>query len=196
MNIRESEQNSTTGEQTDEGKEVLIHVLDEVERFFDDSSLPKAEKPELVILMGGVATGKTTIRKEKYSSGYVVLDAPEIFLSLSRGKYYDFPVAFQEPMDLIGGMVAIQAVAERRNIVIELIGGDFAELKALMDAMLAIGYTISVHGIFCELEEAVQRNLSRGDDSISAHYAEPFQRRWLFDAAKDALALGADKSSQ
>ncbi len=78
----------------------------ETDRFFHDSSLTRGQPPRIVILMGGPASGKTTVRKQRSSTGCVLVDAGEIFL-----------------------------------------------------------------------------NLSRGDDSISAYYAEPFQRRWLHEAA-------------
>lgn len=41
--------------------------------------------------MGGVAAGKTTFRKHRFSTGYVLVDAAEIFLNLSRGEYFPFP---------------------------------------------------------------------------------------------------------
>ena len=144
-----------------------IDVGAEVERFFDDSSIPHEQQPRIVILMGGVAGGKTTIRKKHYSTGYVLVDAAEIFLSLSRGGYFPFPTAFEEPMDIIGSLVARRAIAERRHVVTEIIGAKY-------------------ESITCDVEEAVQRNRNRDDDSISAYYAEPFQRRWLIAAATEA----------
>ncbi|SRR6266446_907757 len=155
----------------------------EIDRYFDDSSLPNGADPRIVILMGGPAGGKTTIRKQRYSTGYVLVDAAEIFLSLSRGEFFPFPEAFEEPMQIIGGLVAQRAISERRHIVTELIGSEFEPTEALIDAMFAIGYRIDVQAITCDIEEAQRRNLSRGDDCISAYYAEPYQRAWLHDAA-------------
>jgi hypothetical protein len=40
--------------------------------------------------MGVVATGKTAIRKERFSRGYVLVDAGEIFLSL-MSSFRNFP---------------------------------------------------------------------------------------------------------
>ena len=195
MKIGKLEKALTVDEPVNEEKEIQIHVLDEVERFFDDSSLSNGVPPELILLIGSVAVGKTTIRKQQYSTGFVVLDAAEIFLNLSRGEFFPFPKAFQEPMEVIGILVAQRAIAERRHIVIELVGRDIAEVKELIDSMLAIGYRFSIQAVICDLEQAIQRNQNRGDDAISAYYAEPFQRRWLLDAAKGALA-GGDAESQ
>ena len=119
----------------------------------------------------------------------MVVDAAEIFLSLSRGGDYPFPKTFLEPMELIGATVAKRAVFQLRNIVVELIGTQFEPVKELLDAMYALGYEIDVQLITCDLPEAIKRNANRGRDCISAHYAEQFQRAWLVAAAKEGLTL-------
>lgn len=169
---------------------VHFDLIAEAERYFDNSSRPTTDqRPRLVVLMGAPATGKTTIRRERYSTGYVVVDAAEIFLSLSRGGDFPFPKAFLEPMELIGASVAKRAVFQLRHIVVELIGTQFEPIKELLDAMYALGYEIDVQLITCDLPEAIRRNANRGPDCISAHYAERFQRAWLVAAAKEALTL-------
>jgi len=160
-----------------------IDVEAEVDRYFDDSSVPRGDGPRIVMLMGGVAVGKTTIRKQRFARGYVLVDAAEIFLSLSRGEVFTFPEAFEQEMNVIGGRVARRAISERRNIVTELIGADYEATKQLIDAMLAVGYLVSVEEISCDIGESARRNLSRGEDNISCYYAEGYQRRWLLDAA-------------
>lgn len=165
----------------------LFDIGAEIARCFDDSSIPRGEEPRIVILMGGIASGKTTIRKERYSTGYVVVDAADIFLSLSRGGVYPFPEAFVQPMELIGDAVARRAVSERRHIVMESTGMEFEPTQALIETMTAIGYRVSVQAVVCDIEEAWRRNTSRGNDDISCYYAEPFHRRWLLEAAKAAL---------
>jgi hypothetical protein len=169
---------------------VKIDLMAEADKFFDDSSRTCADqRPRLVLLMGPPATGKTTVRKDRYPTEYVVVDAGEIFLNLSRGGYFPFPEAFLEPMGSIGTQVARRAVFQLRNIVVELIGTQCEPVKEMLDAMYALGYEIDVQYITCDLEEAIRRNASRGPDCISAHFAERFQRTWLVEAAKEALAL-------
>lgn len=160
----------------------------EMDRYFNDASLSNGAQPRIVILMGGPAAGKTTVRKQRYATGYVLVDAAEVFLSLSRGEYFDFPGPFDHMLNLIGPQVARRAISERRHILTELIGADFEPTKVLIDAMIAIGYRIDLQMITCDVEEAQQRNLGRGDDSISAYYAEPYQRTWLHEAATAALS--------
>jgi hypothetical protein len=173
--------------ETHENSDVFsVDLNAETDRYFKPDSVPAEGHPCLVLIMGGPATGKTTLRRQNYSTGYVLIDAAEIFISLSRGEYYDFPDAFFEPMDLIGRIVANRAISERRNIVTEIIGSDFDETTELIDAMRSIGYRIEAVGVTCDIEEAMKRNLSRGEDNISSYYAEPFQRQWLIDAAQEA----------
>ena len=77
------------------GRRKRVHTFDinaEVDRLFDDSSIPKdGEPPAAIIFIGGPGAGKTTIRKQKYSSGYVSIDAGDIFISLSRASSTHFP---------------------------------------------------------------------------------------------------------
>lgn len=163
-----------------------IYQLDvgaEIDRFFDNSSQTHGEVPRIVIIMGGPAAGKTTIRKQRFSTGHVLVDAAEIFLNLCKGEFFPFPEAFEQPMDIIGSMVARRAIYERRHIVTEFIGADYEPTKELIEAMIAAGYSVSLEAVTCDIEEAQRRNVSRGDDNVSCYYAEPYQRRWLLEAA-------------
>ena len=93
-------------------------------------------------------------------------------------------------MQIIGNLVAERAISERRNIVTELIGSEFEPTKAFIDAMRAVSYRVDIQVITCDVEEAQRRNLSRGDDCISAYFSESYQRGWLQEAAVTALGKG------
>jgi len=156
----------------------------EVDRLFDDSSLVHDGRPKAVILMGGVATGKTHLRAKNYSQGFVLIDAAEMFHHLSRGEaMLDFPEAFLKPLNLIGPMVSQRAVAERRNLVTEIIGASAGPARELIESLKAAGYLVDVVAVTCDFEESIRRNENRGDN-ISAYYAEPFQRQWIIDACR------------
>jgi predicted secreted protein len=151
----------------------------EIDRYFDDSSLPTSQSPQAVVIAGGVAAGKTTLRRAQYSTGYVVLDAAEILLRLCQGEYLDFPVPLEEPMDWIGNGIAQRIFRERRNFVTEVIGADLAPLKNMLTAIQAAGYETHIVGITCSPDAAVERNANRSDDNISAYYAEAYHQRWI-----------------
>jgi hypothetical protein len=159
-------------------------VSQEVDRLFDESSLSHGNQPQFVLILGPIATGKTTLRKKNYATGYVVIDSAEIFLHMSRGESYPFPETFRLVMETFGRMVTFRAIQERRHIVTEIIGSDAEALNSLIRAMTDIGYKVNLMFVHCPLEQAVQWNLNRDDDAISAYYAEPFQRAWLMDAAQ------------
>ena len=53
-----------------------------IKSFFSEDSLPQKSNPKCVIITGGIGSGKTTLRKQKFNIGFLVLDANEIFLKL------------------------------------------------------------------------------------------------------------------
>jgi len=158
----------------------------EADRFFDDSSRPTAEPPQFVLLLGGVASGKSYTRRRKYKQGFVVLDAGEIFISLSRGGYYDFPGPFALPLNEIGARVARRAVDERRSIVTEMLATDRQRFETVVHALVALGYKAQVVWIDCDIEEGARRNAARGDYDISAFFCQDYHHDWLMDAARAA----------
>lgn len=169
------------------GEELEItDVTAEAERCFDGSSLSHGDQPKLMLVTGGVAVGKSRLRRERFAHGFVTLDAGEIFIHLSRGRYIPFPSFLEEPMDMIGGLIATQAVREHRNIVCELIGAEPEPVEKLINTYRALGYYISVTGVTADIEQSLRWNQERSDDNISAYYTEPFHHRWLLAAAKIA----------
>lgn len=161
----------------------VISVRAEIDRFFADASAATSEQPEFVLLMGGVCAGKTSLRRQRFDRGYVLVDAAEIFLNLSGGRNYDFPSMFAEAMDVIGGEVARRAVRENRPIVSEIIGADLEPTQQLIDAMLKAGYRVRPTFIHADPKESWTRNLNRAADNISAHFTEPYHLQWLLNAA-------------
>jgi hypothetical protein len=161
----------------------------EAARFFDDSSL-RSERPKLVIIAGGICAGKTTVRRQQYGTGFVVLDAAEIFLSLCRGEYLPFPGPLARPLDTIGTAIAKRAIREGRSIVTEILGDQEPMLYSLQDGLAACGYKLEFLYIDCEMEVGLRRNENRGDDNISAYFTQEFHEKWLLRAAVEKLAKG------
>jgi hypothetical protein len=176
----------------DRDRKFEINIETEIARLFDDASLATEGRPKAVVLMGGVAAGKTTLRCKSYSRGFVLIDAAEIFHHLSNGDpMLDFPEALIDQLESIGPQIARRAVAERRNIVTEIIGAELVPTEKLISALKLAGYSVEVVAITCELEESIRRSANRGDN-ISAYYAEQFQRQWIIDACSQFVrASGA-----
>jgi Zeta toxin len=161
---------------------IRFDPIAEIDRYFDDSSLATSETPWAVLIAGGVAAGKTTLRRTKFATGYVVLDAAEIFLCLCQGKYLDFPGPIEEPMNWIGQGVAERIIQERRNFVTEVIGAEMDSLSDVIKAIRSAGYQIHFAGITCDTAAAVKRNANRGKNNISAYYTEQYHQRWILEA--------------
>jgi hypothetical protein len=166
----------------------VIDIVGETQRFFGAAIGSKSPSPKLALIMGGTAAGKTRYRRANYGPEYIVLDAADIFISLSRGQYFDFPSILEEPMDIIGASVARRAVRERRNIVTEIIGHEYDPVKSLIDAMCRANYSVGVVHLEKDIVEAWKWNLARSDTNISALYTEPYHPRWLLGAVAENCA--------
>ncbi|MCL4222785.1 MAG: hypothetical protein KJZ65_15615 [Phycisphaerales bacterium] len=140
-------------------------------------------QPVFVLIMGPICAGKTTLRRQKYASGHVLVDAAQIFIDLG-GIDLAFPSALLEPMQAVGAEVARRAVAGRMHIVTEVVGIELGPVATLINAMKGAGYKVELVGLTVDLEESMVRNANRAQDNISAYYAEPFQTRWLVEATR------------
>ena len=156
-----------------------------VRRFVDRGIVAQSRDPEIVILMGPPATGKTSIRRANYSQGYVIVDPPELFLRFCGGTIMDFPGDYDEPLKIIGFLIANTAILERRDMVTEIIGDSKESTFELIDAMTDAGYHVRLEHIHCDLQESWRRNVSRGVNNISSYYAQPYNIRWLTLAAQN-----------
>lgn len=166
-------------------------IDEELLRIVSQAEPASQSKPVAVVVMGGVAAGKTTLRKKNYGTGYVLIDAADIFLSLSPEQGLDFPDALLGPMEKIGSAAALKALSENRSVVTEIIGADQHKTTELIDALRSIGYEVKVVGVTCDVDEAFTRNMSRGPDNISAYYAESFQINWIVSACQQILSLSS-----
>jgi len=157
-------------------------LVDRIIRFFvDQGAIAQSRKPEIVILTGPPANGKTTIRRADYSLGYVIVDPPELFLLFCNGEIIGFPGPYDEPLTTIGFLIANQAIEERRDIVTEII--DVSD--ELIDAMTDAGYHVQLIYVQCDLAESWRRNITRGVNNISSYYAQSYNIKWLTLAAQN-----------
>jgi hypothetical protein len=162
---------------------VLFLPIDEVvAAYFDDASLAAEGAPEAVIIVGPPAAGKTTYRKQAFSLDHVLIDAADVFLRLSAGEVLSFPDDLEWPLRVAGRLLATKAIAERRNVVTEIIGDDSRSTALMINALRRAGYSIRVKFIRAPLEVCIARNESRGDDNISAFFAQEFNIAWILEA--------------
>lgn len=166
--------------------EMLMFPANVIERYFDDSSLAKGGKPKLVLIMGGTGSGKTTIRKQKYSTDYVLIDAGDIFKVICGGNdiNYQFGEDFLEAMEIIGQETANRAINEKRNIVMEIIGDKLETVNMINDSMSACGYEVQLEAVICDPVEAYKRHLKGAYEFLSCYFSEPYHIKWLLAATR------------
>ena len=154
--------------------EEYIQVAEIARPFWERGEI--SETPAFVMVVGGVAAGKTTHRRAAYAKGYVHLDYGEIYLAFEKllGKGHK-NIA---PMSLMAiDMVTYQAIQEKRNIVIEFIGDNAETMTELINTMKSYGYKVELIPIIADVAESYKRHLKAVDDDpdyISSHHSESF----------------------
>ncbi|OGR70808.1 MAG: hypothetical protein A2089_06240 [Elusimicrobia bacterium GWD2_63_28] len=141
-----------------------------------------------MLVTGCIGAGKTTLRRQKFGDGYVHLDAAEIFAMFTEGKYYDFPGIFRNELDTVGLKIAQRTMAERKNIVMEILGDTDGPLQAVAEAMHSVGYKVNLSCVACPLEECQKRHKYACDTDVnyvSAYHTQAFHLKWLLAAAAD-----------
>ena len=173
----------------DETLHVVEVSLDEsVQAWFDDSSRsdgPVPTPPRFVLVCGTPASGKTRLRHAKYASGYVTVDAGDLFRQLPGSESMDFPGEQAWILDAIGTAVAARALEERRHVVTEVFDLDQPATIELVEAMKAAGYRTEVVGVRASVEQSIAWNEARGIDNVSSYFTDEFNVRWLLDAARE-----------
>lgn len=154
-------------------------------------ALPHASHPpSAVIVVGPIAAGKTTHRREKLGPRFVHVDSADIFHELSRGDAtLDFPQAFAAEIEAVGRALTHAALDKRLNIAVETPGHDAEETIELVKSLQSAGYVVSVEAVAADRETCELRNATRGDN-VSSYWAAPIHVKWIIQACR-ALAASA-----
>ncbi len=176
-----------------------IDLNKELAKYFDDSSICRDGEPKFALFMGGVGAGKTTVRHQKCGKDYVHLDAAEIFANFANGKTYEFPTAFEEPLELMGSLMAKQAIKQKRNIAMEVIGNSLEDTRALIDAMKSVEYKVHLANIECDPVESYKRHINAvqtDTDYVSAFHTQRFHYKWILEAVKETTTAHDSSGSE
>ncbi|MFZ2266248.1 MAG: AAA family ATPase [Azonexus sp.] len=135
--------------------------------------------PEAIIVVGPIASGKTTFRKTTLGSGYVHIDSADIFHELSNGDpTLDFPTAFLSEIDYIGRHLTKEALDRQLPVVLEAPGHDAEQLISLINALKSIGYKVEISALSTDEETCELQNATRGDN-VSSYWAAPIHVEWV-----------------
>lgn len=147
--------------------------IEKVVNFFLDSGQSE-NQPKFVIFMGGVGSGKTTIRRQDYSNGYVNFEYNEILIAVKKELGESHP-NLVEYASVASDMILTQSLESKKNIVIEIIGADKDLITPVIDKMTEIGYEVSFRYIHCDVLIARERHLKAVEDDLeylSAYFTE------------------------
>lgn len=154
--------------------EEYLQIMEAIRPFVDSgvSDTP----PKFIVLMGGVAAGKTTIRKAQYASGYANFEYGEVYVALEKAFGKDHP-RLPEYGLFAGSLILGDCLENKKNLVIEIIGGEETQdaLFTVIDMMRERGYEIAIMPIITDVAESYQRHLKVVDedpDYVSAHFSE------------------------
>lgn len=130
--------------------------------------------PQFVIFTGGIAAGKTTIRRQLYPKDYVHFDFGEIYQAIEKAFGKDSPRIVKYSA-LATDMIFNSMIQERKNIVIEIIGENINQTLLLAPKMKEIGYEIHIGHAELNLEKARARHLKAVEedtDYMSAFHTQ------------------------
>ena len=166
------ENQQTTGHKTVQitGQEYI--KIGELAKPFWENGISE-DPPKFVIFMGGVGSGKTTLRRQNYATGYVHFEFGEIFNAVKKVFGEDNPT-LSVYASFAGEMILSESIENRKNMVIEIIG-DNDLIDPVINKMKEIGYEVSLGIIKCDPAEAYERHIKavmEDPEYISAYFSE------------------------
>lgn len=129
--------------------------------------------PKFVIFMGPVGSGKTTLRRQQFATGYVHFEFGEIFNAVKKVFGEDNPI-LSTYASFAGEMILSESLGNRKNMVIEILG-DNDLIDPVINKMKEIGYEVTIEFIKCGPVEAYQRHIKavmEDPEYHSAYYTE------------------------
>lgn len=153
------------------GEEFL--KLSEIAKSFYEAGL-SSDSPKLAIFTGGVASGKTTIRKQKYGENYVHFEFGEIRTAVKKQLGKDDP-KLESSSFLVSDMIFKDCIENKRNIVTEIIGDNNAVLTPIINKMIELGYKIEMQYIQADPVESYKRHLKlveEDEDYLSVYFTQ------------------------
>lgn len=130
--------------------------------------------PQLVILTGGVASGKTTMRRQKFSDGYVQFEYGDVCTAIKKVMEAEEEKLLKYAF-FASNLILNESLAAKKNIVTEIIGDNEALISPIIDEMTKKGYKVSINYVHCDPAEAYKRHLKavkEDKDYWSAHFTQ------------------------
>ncbi|MFZ2720122.1 MAG: zeta toxin family protein [Minisyncoccia bacterium] len=162
-------------------KEKFSALVDFVERNVAKGT--KEEPPRFEIIAGPVGVGKTTLIKANYADGWVLVDSGETYREIKSS--IEQPEHEALTMYLAGNWLVSKAIADRRNILIEINMDKEEPIMTIIQKMKDIGYQVKVNLIRNDIETSWKNNLNRSKDNTSAYYTQDETLSWFVEYFKN-----------
>lgn len=130
--------------------------------------------PQLVILTGGVASGKTTMRRQKFSDGYVQFEYGDVYTTIKKVMDVEEEQLLKFAF-FASNLILNESLAAKKNIVTEIIGDNELLVSPIIDEMTKRGYKVSINYVHCDPVVAYERHLKavkEDKDYWSAHFTQ------------------------
>ncbi len=185
-------------------EEEFLNISRVVKSFVDTGV--SQETPQFIIVAGGVAAGKTTIRRQKYAQGFINFEFREVILALGIGDDIDnLKMEKQKAADMAAfasSQILQEAFHTKKNIVIEVIGDLELYMMLVVDGMKKLGYDVQIEYVYADPVEAYKRHLTAVEDDPS-YCSAYFTQQGDFECVLKALEmagirpqLGADSKEK
>lgn len=130
--------------------------------------------PKFVIITGGVGSGKTTIRRKDYATGYVHFEFGEIYNAIKKEFGKDNP-KLESYVALASNLILQESLENKKNIVTEILGENQEVIDPVINKLKEIGYEVELKFIFCDPVEAYKRHLKavkEDADYLSVYFTQ------------------------
>lgn len=133
------------------------------------------QPPKLMIYMGGIGSGKTTMRRQDRNEYYVNLDFGDMRVAAKNFFGEQHPRLF-DYIKVAGDFILEQALNQRKNITIEVSPYDLDIFDKILIKMKEKGYKIILKELDCEVQEGYKRHkkaAKEDPDYISSYHTQP-----------------------
>ncbi len=134
-----------------------------------------AAVPELAIFMGHIGAGKTTLRRKVCGEGFVQVDYGDVLVALARALGKRGHPRGLKYARTVSESVLHRAIAEKKNIAMEVTGFGAEFLPPVIQKMKEVGYSVSGRYVEVDLAEGYRRHakaVEEDEEYLSAYHTE------------------------
>jgi len=145
------------------------------------SAVGADEDPHLVLVLGPICGGKTTLRRQEWPN-HIPCDPAEVYRKITNGAAV-VPTNLGTLLAATGRRLMERALARRRRIAIEAIPNEGATrlIERALELATEMGYHTEMVWVRADRETCHRRNQDRAWDDISSFDVQAEAFRWLIE---------------